>query len=63
MMFAENGRVLSRVTPRFFAFCGQRHRGVVKRDGEVLERAGLPREEEQLCLVRVALEVVGRHPN
>ena len=37
----KNDRVLSRATPRFFALEGG-HRGVVNRDGEVLERAGLP---------------------
>uniref|UniRef100_A0A8C8FQT6 Coiled-coil domain containing 32 n=1 Tax=Oncorhynchus tshawytscha TaxID=74940 RepID=A0A8C8FQT6_ONCTS len=36
---------------------GWGHRGVVDHDGEVLERAGLSQEEEQLLLVE--LEVVG----
>ena len=27
------------------------------------ERAGLPQEKEQLCLVKVELEVVGQHPS
>ena len=42
---------------------GGRHCGVVNLDGEFLERAGLPCEKEQLCLVEVELEVVGRHPS
>ena len=42
---------------------GGGHRGVVNPDGEVLERAGLPQEEEQLCHLEVELEVVGRHPS
>ena len=59
MMFAENDRVLSRVMPRYVCTLGG---GVVDRDGEVLEPAGLPREEKQFPLVKVELEVVGRHP-
>jgi hypothetical protein len=51
LMFAESDRVLSRVTPRFFALWeGDR---VVNHDGDVLEWAGLPWEEEQLRLVKV----------
>ena len=59
-MFAENNRVLSRVTPRFFALW---EGDTVKLSTvmEVLERAGLPREKEQRRLVEV--EVVGRHPS
>jgi hypothetical protein len=37
--------------------------GVVNWDGEVFEWAGLPWKEEQLRLVEVELEVVGRHPS
>ncbi|CDQ57634.1 unnamed protein product [Oncorhynchus mykiss] len=40
---------------------GSLHCGVVNHDGEVLEWAGLPREEEQLCLVE--LELMDRHPS
>ena len=54
---AENDKVLSRVTSRFFAHCG-----VVNGHGEVFEWGGLPLEEEQFCLVEVDLEV-GRHPS
>jgi hypothetical protein len=54
LMFEENNRVLSRVRPRY---------RVVNHDREVLERAGLPQEEEQLRLVEVELEVVGRLPS
>ena len=56
LMFAENDRVLSRVPPRFFCTLGGGFCGVVNRDGEVFERAGLPREEEQFSLVKVELE-------
>jgi hypothetical protein len=41
-MFAENDRVSSRLTPNVFALW-ERNTGVVNHDGEVLERAGLPR--------------------
>ena len=58
LMFSENDRVLSKVMPRFFALW----------EGDIvelstLELAGLPRVEEQLRLVEVELEVVGRHPS
>ena len=59
MMFTEKNRVLSRVTPRFFALW-ERDTGDVNRDGEVFDQAGHPQEEEQFCLVEVELEVVGR---
>ena len=59
MMFAENDRLLSRVTPSLFVLSEGDNSGVVNRDGEVLDWAGLPREEEQLRLVEVELEVVG----
>jgi hypothetical protein len=55
-------QLLSRVELRFFAlWVGDT--GVVNRDREVFEWAGLPREEEQFRLVEVELEVVGRHPS
>ena len=59
LMFAENDRVLSRVTPRFFALW----------EGDTVEMstvmrslsgAGLPREEEQLHFVSLAREGGGR---
>jgi hypothetical protein len=37
------------------------HCGVVNRDGEVFEQAGLFCEEEQFCLDELEFEVVGRH--
>ena len=37
---------------------GGGHNGVVNRDGEIMERAVLPREEEPLRLAEVQLEVV-----
>ncbi|XP_064860015.1 uncharacterized protein LOC115145635 isoform X1 [Oncorhynchus nerka] len=54
------------ITERMTGCCpgsrqGSLHCGVVNHDGEVLEWAGLPREEEQLRLVE--LQVVDRHPN
>ena len=54
-MFAENNRDL----------CSRDlwTLGVVNRDEEVLEWAGFPQEEEQLRLVEVEPEVVGRHPS
>ena len=58
LMFAENeghAKVLCTL--------GGGHRGVVNCDGEVFERAGLPREEETLHPVKVELELVGQHPN
>jgi hypothetical protein len=36
LMFADNNRVLSRVTPRLFALWEGGHLGVVNCDGEVL---------------------------
>jgi hypothetical protein len=39
-MFAESDRVLSRVSPKFFALCTRGYGGVVNCDGKVLERAG-----------------------
>jgi hypothetical protein len=65
LVFAENVRVLSRVQGHASVLCtlGGGHRGVVNWDGEVLERESLPREEGQLRLVEVELEVVGRHPS
>ena len=59
MMFAENVRVLSRVTTRFFAL----REGDTVELSTVMERSlrqtGLPWEEEQSRVVE--LEVVGRH--
>ena len=63
LMFAENDRVLSRVTPRFFALWEGDNLQFVICDGEVLERAGLSWEEDQLRFVEVELEVMGRHPS
>jgi hypothetical protein len=62
LMVTENNRLLSRVTPRFFSLW-EGDTGVVNHYGEVFERAGLPWEEEQFCLVDDKLEVVGRHPS
>ena len=62
MMFAENYRVLSRVTPRFFVLW-EGDTGIVNRDEEVLEQAGRPQKERLLLLVKIGLEVVGRHPS
>ena len=62
LMLVENDRVLSRITPRFLALW-EEDTGVVNRDGEIMERAVLPREEEQLRLAEVQLEVVIRHPH
>ena len=42
---------------------GGGHCVVVNRDREVLERVGLPLEEEQLYLVKVEREVVGGKPS
>jgi hypothetical protein len=42
LMFAENDRVLSRVTPRFFVIWDG-DTGVVNFDGEVFQPVGLPR--------------------
>jgi hypothetical protein len=56
LMFAENDTVFS---AKVLCILGGGHRGIANCDGEVFERAGLPREEEQLYLVEVKLEVVG----
>ena len=61
-MLVENDRVLSRVTPRFFALW-EDDSVELSAVMEVFERAGLPREEEQLRLAEVQLEVVIRHPH
>ena len=62
MMFAELNRVLSRVTPRFFALW-EGDTVELSTMREVLEQAGLPHEEAQLRLAKVELEVVGQHPS
>ena len=58
LMFAENDRLLSRVTPRFFALW----EGNTVELSTVMERS-LSGQKEQCRLVEVALEVVGRHPS
>jgi hypothetical protein len=63
LMLVENDRVLSRITPKVLSALGGGHNAVVNRDGEIMERAVLPREEEQLRLAEVQLEVVIRHPH
>ena len=55
MMFAENNRELSRVTPRFFVLW----------DGDNMELSTVMEMSwsEQLRFVEVELEVMGQHPS
>ena len=63
-MFLEEGQqgVIQGHT-KVLCTLGKGHHGVVNRDGEVLEQAGLSGRKCSSILADVELEVVGRHPN